>query len=73
MTKHSSDRRALPLTGDDACARRATRVRKSGQILKLILFAGLLLLGWSALFAYTYRSPSISTIIILFVTIHGMS
>jgi len=57
VTKHSSDRRALPLTGDDACARRATRVRKSGQILKLILFAGLLLLGWSALFAYTYRSP----------------
>jgi len=57
VTKHSSDRRALLLTGDDTCARRVTQVRKFGQISKLIWFAGLLLLGWSALFAYTYRSP----------------
>lgn len=57
MTKYSSDRRALPLTSDNTCALRAAQVRKSGQILKLILVAGLLLLGWSALFASTYRSP----------------
>jgi len=33
------------------------QTRKSGHVLKLTLFAGLLLLGWSALFADTYHSP----------------
>jgi len=45
------------MEGDYTFARRATRIPKSGHVLRLILFAGLLLLGWSALFASTYRSP----------------